>query len=927
MRYFLFVLALICTTLLFSQSKEFTINGTIKTEDTKEVLESATVYLERVTDSSLVTYTISDKNGKFSLQGDSYDDELNLYVSFIGYKNYYQRVELSKEIIDLGVISLQINDNVLDEIVIKSRAPITIKKDTVEFNVKSFKTKKDANVEDLLKQLPGVEVDEAGKITVNGKDVSNILVNGKPFFGDDPTITTRNLTKEIIEKVQITDTKTKSEAFTGEEGDSENKTINLTIKEENNKGVFGRVAAGGGTDERYEFAGMVNLFDNDRRISVLAGGNNTNSPGFSFGEIEKMFGRAGSISVNGSGGFSFNGRSFGFGEGITTSRNAGANYADKVGKKVDISADYFYSGSNSENETVTERENFLPDSRFFTDSNSEANTESNSHSTNLEFDIEVDSTFLINIRPSFRFTKTNAISSSDEETRDEANSLTNESSVSTLNDAEAKRFGNDFSLTKRFGDKGSFLRFYLNADVNKNEEDDFLQSETNFINNPEDNLSRDQFTDSESDFANLSTSATYRLPLKGKDFSMDFQYEYRNEKRENLRSTFDFNDSTNAYDLFNTDLSTDFEYTNQTSVPSLGLRYRKDKLSTSLTWRYVFRDLENQDFLRPGQSIQRNFEATEIRANFSYRFSDKESIYTGYTKNNEAPDLNQLQTFQNVSNPLNTIVGNPNLRPTNNHRVHASYNAYDFQKRSGFYGYLSLNMREDQVVSKTNVDPETLRRTTTYANVDGAYNLWFNASYSKGIKLDSLKTLKYDVSVNTSLGRNINFNNDVQYESRTNSITPRLGLRFTWPKVMEIRPRYGITFSKNTFDIEMFDDREFLRHDLDLNLTTYVPKNFEWINQIDFSYNPNVAPGFQKSVWFWNSSLAYSFMQDKLIATLKVYDLLNQNNNSRRIANNNFIQDSQSTVLQQFFMLSLSWKFNSLGSKGETDDSSFFILD
>ena len=125
----------------------------------------------------------------------------------------------------------------------------------------------------------------------------------------------------------------------------------------------------------------------------------------------------------------------------------------------------------------------------------------------------------------------------------------------------------------------------------------------------------------------------------------------------------------------------------------------------------------------------------------------------------------------------------------------------------------------------------------------------------------------------------------------------------------------------------MFDDREFLRHDLDLNLTTYVPKNFEWINQIDFSYNPNVAPGFQKSVWFWNSSLAYSFMQDKLIATLKVYDLLNQNNNSRRIANNNFIQDSQSTVLQQFFMLSLSWKFNSLGSKGETDDSSFFILD
>ena len=161
--------------------------------------------------------------------------------------------------------------------VITSRAPITIKKDTLEFNVKSFKTKKDANVEDLLQQLPGVEVDDEGKITVNGKPVNKLLVNGKPFFGDDPTITTRNLSKEIIEKVQVTDTKTKSEAFTGEEGDTQNKTINLTIKEENNQGYFGRIAGGKGTEDLYEYASIVNRFRGDRRISILAGGNNTNS--------------------------------------------------------------------------------------------------------------------------------------------------------------------------------------------------------------------------------------------------------------------------------------------------------------------------------------------------------------------------------------------------------------------------------------------------------------------------------------------------------------------------------------------------------------------------------------------------------------------------------------------------------------------------
>lgn len=927
MRNSLIVLFLVCISISFSQAKIFKISGVVQADDTKEPLESATVYLERVKDSSLVTYTISNRNGTFEMEGETYDSELNLYISYIGYSNHYQKVKVDKETIELGTIPMYVSDNTLDEIVIKSRAPITIKKDTVEFNVKSFKTKKDANVEDLLKKLPGVEIDESGNITVNGKSVNKILVNGKPFFGDDPTITTRNLTKEIIEKVQITDTKTKSEAFSGEEGDDENKTINLTIKEENNKGVFGRVAAGAGTDDRYEFAGMVNLFDNDRRISVLAGGNNTNSPGFSFGEIEKMFGRAGGISVNSNGGFSIDGRGFGFGEGITTSKNAGANYADKIGKKVDVSADYFYSGSNSENETITERENFLPDSRYFTNSYSTSTSESNSHSSNLEFDVKIDSTFLINVRPSFRYSTTNSKRTSEEDTRDENNVPTNESFVSTFNDGTARNFGNDMNLTKRFGTNGSFLRFYLNADINQNEEDDYLQSETNFFNNPEDNLSRDQYTDTETDFTNFSTGASYRLPLIGKEFSMDFDYAYRDEKRENIRSTFDYDNGSDSYSLFNTDLSTDFEYTNQTHSPGLGLNYRKDKFSTNFEWRYIMRDLENRDFLRPGQSIQRNFNALELEARMSYRFSDKAGIYMGYYKNNEAPNLNQLQTFQNVTNPLNTIIGNPNLRPTNNHRIYASFNAYDFQKQTGFYGYISTNFREDQVVSKANVNPETLKRTTTYANVDGNYSLWANASYSKGIKLDSLKTLKYDVSINTNLSRNVNFNNDVQYESYTNTYTPRVGLRFTWPKVMEIRPRYSISFSKNTYDIEMFDDREFLRHNLELNWTTYVPKNFEWTNDVDFNYNPNVAAGFQKSAWFWNSSLAYSFMKDKLIATLKVYDLLNQNNNSRRIANDNFIQDSQSTVLQQYFMLSLSWKFNSLGSKGEIRDSGFFMMD
>ncbi|MCB0445237.1 MAG: outer membrane beta-barrel protein, partial [Gelidibacter sp.] len=568
----------------------------------------------------------------------------------------------------------------LDEVVIKSRAPITIKKDTLEFNVKSFKTKKDANVEDLLKELPGVEVDDDGKIKVNGKEVNKILVNGKPFFGDDPTIATRNLTKEIIEKVQITDTKTKSEAFSGEEGDKSNKTINLTIKEENNKGIFGRVAAGAGTDKRYEFAGMLNYFNNDQRLSILAGGNNINSAGFSFGEIRKMFGGGNSVSWNSNGSFTIDGRSFGGGQGITTSKNAGANYADKLGEKVDLSANYFYSGSSSDNATTNHRENILPDSRYFTNSSSDSKSDTDSHAVNMAFDIKTDSTFLINVSPSFRYSKATTTYNRQEDSKDEANTLTNQSSTASFVENTGKNFSNKFDLTKRFGDRGAFVRFALDVATNTTSTDDFLDSETHIFGDMPDDIIRNQYSDSKKDDNKIASEISYRLPLVSKKWFLDFQYNFETEKRKNVESTFDFDDATQNYTLFNTQLSTDFVNKNKRSTPGLELVYNSKKMSLSIGSGYTFRTIENNDQLRPSLSLKQDYEFLEFDANFNYRFSPKMSIYADYDFDNSAPEISQLQPFQNVSDPLNTITGNPNLKPSKQHNAYFGFNSYDFQK-------------------------------------------------------------------------------------------------------------------------------------------------------------------------------------------------------------------------------------------------------
>ncbi len=926
MRYLFLILVLSCTTISFAQNNSFQLSGTLLSEEDNTPLESATIYLERLKDSTLVTYTISDKNGKFYIEDRTSDSYLNLYISYVGYLTHFEKIAIDKEEIILPTIYLKPNTNELDEIIIKSRAPITIKKDTLEFNAKSFKTKKDANVEDLLKQLPGVEVDADGKITVNGKPVNQILVNGKPFFGDDPTIATRNLSKDLIEKVQVTDTKTKSEAFSGEEGDKDNKTINLTISEDKNKGVFGRLAAGGGTDERYEYAGMLNVFNNDQRISVLAGGNNTNSPGFSFGEIQKMFGNGRSMSISSNGSFSIDGRSFGMGEGIVTSKTVGGNYADSFGDILEVNADYFYSGSDSENETAKQRENILPDSRYFTNSATKSNNSNDSQSVNMGFDIKLDTTFLINVSPSFRYNKNKTNYSSNEESLDELNDLINKSASSSFVESVGKNFKNRLDVTKKFGDRGAFLKVGITNEFNDSDSNDFLDSETfTFGDNPSE-LIRKQYTNGAQNLNSLYSTITYRLPLISKELFLDFKYSLRDDKREDQKSTFDFDENTQDYTLFNEALSTDFTYKNKRLTPGLAMQYQKEKWSLSINTGYVFRTLENQDFLRPELSLKRDFEALEFGSYFNFRFSPKASLYSGYNKNNTPPQLSQLQPFVDVSDPLNTITGNPDLEPSNNHAIYLGFNNYDFQKGTGFYSYLNMNFVENQVISKTTVD-EDLIRNTTYTNVDGNYRINLSLSYSKKVKIDSLRNVKFSAGVNGNISKNINFNNDVKYASINTTVTPNVRVTYTWNDVLELAPYYRVNISKTRFDLDSFEDQNFLSHDAGIKTATFLPKKFEWRNDITYNYNPDVAEGFQNSSWFWNSSLAYSVLKDTGTLTFKVYDLLNQNTNASRSATADYIQDSKSTVLEQYFMLSFSWKFNSLGKKGNTDSSNIFIME
>ncbi|MBP1838139.1 outer membrane beta-barrel protein [Formosa algae] len=901
MKYICIIFLCLFTIITHAQSEKFEISGTLIAADINEPLEAATVYLQRIQDSSLVAYGITNQKGEFQIEGKTPDQQLNIFMSYLGYKTYAKVIDMSSDEIQLPALLLEAEDNTLDEILIKSAAPITFKTDTLEYNVKSFKTKKDANVEDVLKILPGVEIDEDGVITVNGVVVDNILVNGNSFFGDDPTIATRNLTKDIIKKIQIVDTKTKDQAFAGEAGDQENKTINLTIEEDKNRGQFGRLSAAGGTDDRYEMSGIYNRFNDTRRFSVLAGGNNINAPGFSNSELNDTFGRGGSRAFGSSG------------DGIITSKNIGANYTDAPSKSKEFSTDYFYARSDSDENQKVNKEIFLPDSKYYTAEESSNFQTNQSHKANLSFETELDSTLMISLRPKFTTNTSNSEYYSEEQSFNEERTLTNQSTSQISNSSESQEFSADLRATKRIGKKGSFLRLSMGGEINHNDSDKYSASETNYFGDSSSDEIRNQYEDGKQHETQTNSSVRFRLPIIEKKLTLDLNYDYRSVISKSKLFTYDFNEDQDDFTDFNLDQSTDFKNDNITSSPEIGLRYNDDKWYFRTEAGYDIITLSSEDALRTELNFDQDFTKLKLSTTFGYRIKSKLSTRFQYRLRNEAPSISQLQPYIDISNPLHIVKGNPTLEMTQNHRMQLRFNTNNYNKQFGFFGYANLSILDNDVVSQSVID-DNLIKTTTYVNVNGSYTLNVRLNMSKKVKLDSISSLKFIVGLGPDLNRSVNFNNDVQYTSTVQALSPSLSLLYEIPDVFEVETRYSSKFSKGTYSIDSFDDNAFTIHNLRLNTATYFPKNFEWRNNINFNYNSNISDGFQKSSWFWNSTVSYAILNDNAYITLKAYDILNQNTNARRVVSQDYIQDSESNVLQQYFLLGFSWKFNSLGT-------------
>jgi hypothetical protein len=914
--------ALLFSSFLFSQNT-FTVKGKVVDPTTKLPIESATVYLTSVKDSSVVDYTITNKLGNFAIKVKKSDKALNLKVSFISYQDFVENITGLSVDKDFGTIELKEATNQLNEVVIKSEIPpIRIKKDTLEFNASSFKVGADANVEALLKQLPGVEITPEGKITVNGKEVNNILVNGKPFFGKDGKIATQNLPAEIIEKVQVVDTKTKSEEISGDAAGSENKTINLTISEEKNKGFFGKIMGGLGSDKRYESSMLVNYFKGERKISVLASSNNINSIGFSMDEIFDNMGggRNSSLYWNDDGSFGINNMSFSGNRGITRSNMIGVNYQDKWFKKVDQSGSYYFTNSEGENANRTDRINFLPNGNTITKSNSFTKNGSDGHNVSLDFEVKLDSTATIYLNPKFQTSKGFSKSSRNQITTDESLNELNSSTNDDYNENDNSNFGLEASFSKQFKKKRRGLAVNFETELQKRDEYINTKSSTLFADaTPDDIRNQNRFENNKNDF--MKVEVRFGEPLTD-SLRLSLTSEVTLRKIGSDLNTFDFNSGSNSYSDFNDLQSNETTSKTTTFFPTAGLILDKSKTTGRINIGPEFINFDaNSNYLGVNTNRNKTYVFPRVRSYISHRIGKSKSIYSYYNFGVDLPQANQVLPVENLSNPLSTFIGNDELKPTQKHDLYFSFNNYDYQSRSGYYIYGGGNLSKDAVVSSTIYD-DNFKATTTYQNVDVTHNSYFGINANKSFKKEK-RTLRFGAGIGFNYNFNKGLTNDVLFESKGLQINPRVNVTWSIDEVITVSPSYRYSYSKTNFENYVIENADNFTHNAKLEITSYMPKKFVLGSDFGYTYNSNIANGFKKDFYLWNVSVGYNFFKDQLLAKVKVYDLLNQNLNSTRTITPTAIVDAENTVLKRYVMFSLTYKLEKFAGK-KKDNSMFF---
>ncbi len=915
------IIFLLFPLLVFSQ--KFTLRGTVA-DSLGGPLESATVMLMNPADSALLSFGRSREAGQFELKNVSAGRFL-LRCTYLGYVPFQKMVEVggAEKVVDLGKIALKTNAQLLGEATISADAsPVRINKDTLEFRAASFKTQPNATVEDLLKKLPGVEVNKNGDIRAQGEPVKNVLVEGKKFFGDDPKMATQNLPADAVEKVQIFDKKSETATFTGVDDGQKEKTINLDLKEEAKAGWFGKLnaAAGGGEKiaPRFEGKASLNKFGPKSQISFLGIGNNTNLPGFSVDDYMQYTGAMRQMMSGGEGRFSLQfdledppiPLDFGGNEGFLRTGAAGVNVNREfgpVGKTSNLNGSYFYSNLLDERHRESFRSSFSPEGNFTTGQLSNQSNTRESHRGQFSFDQKIDSAnaFTVNFSAIRTNTKSNFAGSGI--AYGTFGLPVNFSNQTYASDSRNTSLAADLNFRHKFKKRGRNVALNANFGKNTGDADGQNFSASVFLQTARrDTLN--QISNGKSDAQTFGAGLTFTEPL-GKKRYLEFSYNFNRADNQADKTVFDkLADGTT---LINPAFSNAYESRFDYHRPGLGYRINRKTWNASGGADFQLASLVGEVSTSAGVPISRRFNHLLPRLRFEKEFTANSRLQFNYRSNVNAPRIQQLQPVPDVRDPLNIQLGNPDLRPEYRHEMEAHFTKFNPNNNRSFFGGLFFTATQDQIVQAQTIDSQ-LVRTLRPENSPAGYQSWLNLSFGLPVKKwNSRLSLRGELSFSETQSRL----NGAENRTRTTGIKPSFDWEYTLPgDKFTATSGAEMHWESARYALDPTFNRDYLTQTYFSDLTWNMPAAMTLTSSFNVVVNGGRAAGFDQTISIWNASLGKYFGKRKQLELAVVArDLLGQNQGLHLTNNLNYSENERITSLSQYFMLRATYALNSLG--------------
>lgn len=909
--------------LIQAQDTKVTVSGTVWDAELNTPIEQATIQILSMPDSTYVNGNVSLTNGRFSLPAVKPGKYL-LKVSYVGYSPKWKSLQLiaSKPRVNVGRISLSDDGILLKEAVITAEAPqVQVVEDTLVYNSSAYRVPEGSALEELVKKLPGAEVDDEGNITVNGKSISKILVDGKEFFGNKKDMALKNLPVDMVEKLKTYEKKSDLARITGIDDGNEETVLDLSVKKGMKQGWFGNADIAGGTKDRYSTKLMVNRFTDSRQMAAIGSMNNTGDKGFG--------GRGGSR---------------GGGNGLRTNKMGGFNFT-MVTPKIELGGNINYSYSNNDTESKSSSETFLETGNSFSNSLSKSLGRSTGWNGDFRLEWKPDTMTNIIVRPSFSYGTSDSYSQSVSATFNEdpykegitdpleqfederlKDIRVNHQNRLSQSEGNSRSFNGTLQINRKLNNKGRNITFRGSAGYSKNESEQISQSRIEYFQVEGRNQNINRFSTTPTKNWNYVAQMTYSEPVFRNTF-LQFSYRYQYKYSKSDRSTYNIGDFEfpflpNGYDdeaNYDAEQSKFAEYKNYINDISANMRFIREKYQLNFGVTLVPQKSEmSYKKSQLDTLVARTVTNFTPTVDFRYRFSKQTRLRISYRGNTDQPSMTDLLDITDDSNPLNITQGNPGLKPSFTNSLNVSFDTYNADRQQGINTSLNFSNTLNSISNMVTYNSETGGRITKPENINGNWSVNGRFGFSSALKNNK----KFTYNTQTSA----NYNNMVAY-----LLQDQVTMKNTTRR-LRLGERMSGDYRNDWFDIGLNGSLNYshVRSSLQesSNMDTYdfsygAESNvrFPWNMSISTSISNSCRRGYSdanmnRDELIWNAQISQNFFKGNAATlTLQVFDILHNQSNISRSISASQRRDTEYNSISSYCMLHFVYRLNLFGDK------------